>query len=447
MEKIINTGVDVNIRNENLLTPLSIAVLNNNNEVIPALISAGANVNERIGEKSLLDIAIENRNFEVIRHLVEAGIELIAVSRNKKEGGEYWYNWYEYYTYFMWAVNDEDVELIELLIDLGIDINQVVPGYRFNETPVMTAIRKNNAHIVDILIRAGASLEPQYDIRLEDHWPFDIGSALDYALSVPKDRQNQEIINRILEEEPLVTNKDLSVSIKYSHDIETIKKILARVQNINDPCAPLEIPLMAAVGSFEICELLINAGADVNLRSDADLPHGIEWTALHKAVCYPSDIEGIKIIRLLIKSGADVNSISGGSSEQGVYYLNKKGIRPLMLSSDAEITRELLNAGADVNAQDADGRTALMYSVLFNKDIEQARLLIEAGADINKTNIRTRNALMFARATYESNEEVINYLIRAGADTSIEDPIPDYHREGGYHSYVYVTENFYTPDH
>ena len=131
---------------------------------------------------------------------------------------------------------------------------------------------------------------------------------------------------------------------------------------------------------------------------------------------------------------------------------NEKLLSPLfiaVLNNNNEVIPALISAGANVNAQDGDGRTALMYSVYFNKDIEQTRLLIEAGADINKTNIRTRNALLFARVAYESNEEVINYLIQAGADTSIEDPIPNAYRENGrnYSYYVYVTEYFYYPDH
>jgi ankyrin repeat protein len=42
----------------------------------------------------------------------------------------------------------------------------------------------------------------------------------------------------------------------------------------------------------------------------------------------------------------------------------------------------LLKEGADINAQDARGRTALLAAVEGNH-LESAQVLIEAGADVN----------------------------------------------------------------
>lgn len=57
---------------------------------------------------------------------------------------------------------------------------------------------------------------------------------------------------------------------------------------------------------------------------------------------------------------------------------------PLMWAADAgrhELLRELLDRGAEIDAADYRGWTALFYAVA-NQDLEAVRLLVEAGADI-----------------------------------------------------------------
>ena len=64
-------------------------------------------------------------------------------------------------------------------------------------------------------------------------------------------------------------------------------------------------------------------------------------------------------------------------------------------NGDHALTRRLLRAGADVNAADSDGTTALMHSVI-ESDLNMMRLLVESGANVNAKNALDSTALMYA---------------------------------------------------
>ncbi|OPZ10194.1 MAG: Phosphocholine transferase AnkX [candidate division BRC1 bacterium ADurb.BinA364] len=84
-----------------------------------------------------------------------------------------------------------------------------------------------------------------------------------------------------------------------------------------------------------------------------------------------------------------------------------------------EIARELIGRSAQVDLKDAAGRTALLYAAT-GTSAEMAKLLLENGADVNTTDTEERwTALMFAAS--EGNVEVARALLDAGADTALQD--------------------------
>lgn len=74
---------------------------------------------------------------------------------------------------------------------------------------------------------------------------------------------------------------------------------------------------------------------------------------------------------------------------------------------------EAINSGANINAKDDDGNTALM-SAAGNRHTEIANALIKAGADVNAKINDGRTALMLAAD--QGHTETVNALIEAGAD-------------------------------
>ena len=115
---------------------------------------------------------------------------------------------------------------------------------------------------------------------------------------------------------------------------------------------------------------------------------------------------GPEKVRQLIQAGADVNA------------KNKDGWTPLMiaaaLNSNPEVLKVLLEAGADVNAQKEDGVTPLMVAAIKNTP-EVLKVLIEAGADVNAKDTDGLTPLMLA-AQHNPNPKALTALLEAGAD-------------------------------
>ena len=99
--------------------------------------------------------------------------------------------------------------------------------------------------------------------------------------------------------------------------------------------------------------------------------------------------------------------------------LNKKLIKNAM-SGNLEIVKSLIEQGADVNAKDIDGWTALIRSSKKGY-LEVVKYLIDKGADVNaKTNNGT-TALM--NSSDEEHLDIVKYLINKGADINSKDNI------------------------
>jgi len=111
----------------------------------------------------------------------------------------------------------------------------------------------------------------------------------------------------------------------------------------------------AELGHIRICQLLIQAGADIHAKSSM---YG--QTALHLAV----EFGHLECCKYLIEAGADIHA------------KNEDGSTPLHLAAegqDEDICLHLIEAGADVNAQDKAGNKPI--DLLFEEEGELASLL------------------------------------------------------------------------
>ncbi len=158
----------------------------------------------------------------------------------------------------------------------------------------------------------------------------------------------------------------------------------------------------ATADKLDAVRQLINAGVDVNaIDEDTDT------TALMQAVGNGN----VEMVRELLAAGARVNA----KSKEGKTAL-------LYLDTDAtpELVGELLAAGAKVNQRDEEGNTILIELADAEKekpDVLQA--LIDAGAKVNARNKDGETALYSAAGS--QNIENVRVLLRAGADPNIKD--------------------------
>lgn len=87
----------------------------------------------------------------------------------------------------------------------------------------------------------------------------------------------------------------------------------------------------------------------------------------------------------------------------------------------APVVLQAIRAGADVNACDEDtGNTALMKAVA-SANVEVSRILLENGADPNARNKKGETALMAAVKCCSRDENTVRLLIEKGADLNLPD--------------------------
>lgn len=153
-------------------------------------------------------------------------------------------------------------------------------------------------------------------------------------------------------------------------------------------------PLMLAENG-DIVEVYLAAGAEVKPQR---VPYGARYerTALH----YAADA---KAVRLLIAAGEEVDACP-----EEMF----RPMTPLCYAQNAEVTRALLEAGANPRFRARDS----MSPLCFAPDAESARLLLAAGANVRARNDDGRMSIHYAR-----NADVAKVLLAAGASANVKD--------------------------
>lgn len=210
-----------------------------------------------------------------------------------------------------------------------------------------------------------------------------------------------------------------------------------------DPNRPLKCgwggsPLATAArrGDFDVAELLIQAGADVNQELQVgELPNALT------AAVNPGG-RGLDMVRFLIASGADVNQ---GSALERAVLIERLDIAEALVENGADVNAErqrgtygspliaaacrrndqgkmaqfLITEGANVNqvCQQGDYGTALAAAA-YHSSFDMIRLLLENGAEVNPVLLAGKYGSPLAAATHQMDTEVLEFLIESGADVN-----------------------------
>jgi ankyrin repeat protein len=320
--------------------------------------------------------------------------------------------------------------MIEKLLNAGADANAGLPT---GETPLMTAARSGHVLAVKLLLAHGADVNAVEKLRGQ--------TALMWAAS----QQHPDVVQTLLELGATVTarsqsrrelvnttgNADYSGVIEVEQggytpllfaarqgDVASGKLLVDHGANVNDaaPSGTSVLLVAAHSGHAEFAKFLLDKGADPNAMSAGYAP-------LHIAT-QRGDLE---LVNALLAHGANPNAILlQGSPARRVsadvtIMQTGVGATPLWLAASlgrADIMKALAAKGANPSI-DKDGTTALMAAIGNNerRSAEAVKVLLEIGADVNAPDQEGKTALFTAAA--RGYVSIIQMLADKGAKVDV----------------------------
>ena len=112
-------------------------------------------------------------------------------------------------------------------------------------------------------------------------------------------------------------------------------------------------------------------------------------------------------IRAALKAGADVNARDAEHDEAAIVLAAKFG--------DAEIIQTLIDVGAEIDARDDTGRTALFFAQVGSDVFSR---LLAAGADVKATD-RDGNTILIQKVSESASLAEVEELLRLGIDSEV----------------------------
>jgi ankyrin repeat protein len=364
---LLFAGADVKAANRYGVTPLSLACTGGNAKIVELLLEAGADPNTTLpGGETVLMTAARTGRLGAVKALLSRGADVHA----KEHKGQ---------TALMWAAAEGHLKVVDTLLQAGADFRTPLPS---GFTPLFFAVREGRQEVVFRLLDAG----------------------LDINEPMRPERRGKASAGR------------------------STNALLLAIEN----------------GHFDLAAALLRAGADPNAHpAGFTALHAITW--VRKPIRGDGDpppqgsghLTSLEFVRLLVenKHGAhkpDLDArLERGTSGRGKFTTT--GSTPFLMAArncDVPLMRLLVDLGADPRIPNADNSSPLLAAAgvgaLGDGDeaagteeeaVEAAKLLLDLGADIDAVDDNGETAMH--GAAYQSRCKLVQFLADRGANIKV----------------------------
>lgn len=365
-------GADVNVKTSQGNTALMYACANGNLEIVQYLISRGADIEDQNdnGHTALMEAA-SSGHVDVARYLVAQGCNINVHSNEYKE------------TALTLAAYKGHLDMVRFLIEVGIG-----QEHRAEEmhTALMEASMDGHVEVARLLIESGAQVNMPPDSFESPLTLAACGGHVELALLLLECGANIEEVN----DEGYTA---LMEAAREGHE-EMVALLISNAAQINattEDSKETALSMASGAGCLEVVNLLIKAGAEIELGSNTPLMEAAQ--------------EGhLEIVKRLHQLGANVNATN--SSET-----------PLTLAAEnghLAVVKYLISVGAKVDLCVDGGRTALMKAAQAGRT-DTVALLIASGANVNKTTANNEHTPL-SLACSAGHSQVVKLLLNSNAD-------------------------------
>ena len=383
LEFFLSSGAPVDVKNNQGVTPLSVAVANKNRDHVLFYLKNGADCNLYDSHgSSPLTLALAAPSDDMLRLMVTAADArpdvygssplIVAVSRKAR------------------------ISAITYFVGLGFDVNA---RNNDGDSALLVAAAQNRRDVCELLLSKNADIFASNKLN---------NSPLRVALV-----RGAEMLDWFIRPGRILSaDSSGNTPLHYAAEWKCLESILYLIENgakAGKKNNAGESPLFSAVkaDSVSALELLLSHGAELDSKKGGG--DNEQNTLLHAAVRWNS----AETAKFLVSLGCDVNA------------KNAQGMTALDLACEknsVEMAQSLIAFGADCNTVDSLGRTNLMKALSSGND-EVALLLLDSGADVSVQDSVGRTALH--EASVHSSPELIARVRGAGGNPFAHDNAGD----------------------